>query len=191
MSSYTKTLGDIGVSVVTSELLKHGINVLLPYDDNSSYDIVIYINDSFYKIQVKTTEQIIDGCMIFSTCKSNPYQKINTLYTENEVDYFALYCLENNWCGWIKNENISRETRLRIEEPKNNQFHNIKFANDYEIHKQIVKYYNQDLLSNKIIHKVKKKYKRVRKKIPCPICNEKLIETKSNMCRACYLKSRK
>ena len=53
MASYTKVIGDIGTSVVISEFLKHGINVLLPYDDNSTYDIVIYVDEKFYKIQVK------------------------------------------------------------------------------------------------------------------------------------------
>ena len=52
LASYTKIIGDIGVSVVISEFLKHGINVLLPYDDNSPYDIVIYVDDKFYKINV-------------------------------------------------------------------------------------------------------------------------------------------
>ena len=47
MSSYTKTIGDIGTSVVVSEFLKHGISVLLPYDDNSPYDIVINVDNNF------------------------------------------------------------------------------------------------------------------------------------------------
>ena len=47
MSSHTKNIGDIGTSVIISEFLKHNINVLIPYDDNSPYDLVIYVDGIF------------------------------------------------------------------------------------------------------------------------------------------------
>lgn len=189
MASYTKEIGDIGVSVIISEFLKRGINVLLPYDDNSAYDIVIYINNNFYKIQVKTTEQVIDGCMIYKTCKTDPYNKKNTLYTKEEVDYFAFYCIETNWIGLMSFENYhSKETKIRVEFPKNNQIDKSNMMYDFDFNNQVIKYFNKELISKNIIHKEKCKKIRKRKMKLCPVCEIKEIQTKSNMCRECYLK---
>lgn len=50
MASHTKLIGDIGVAAVQLELLKHGISVLVPFDDNSKYDLIMGIDNIFYKI---------------------------------------------------------------------------------------------------------------------------------------------
>lgn len=193
MSSYTKIIGDIGTSVVISEFLKHGINVLLPYDDNSPYDIVIHIDNKFYKIQVKTTEKVkYNGSeMQFEATKSNPYSKIDPKYTEEEVDYFALYCIENDWCGLIGFDEYTPQLIIRLKPTKNNQKEKIKFANDYLIHDQILKFFNRDYIKNNIVHTEgdSKTYSNKRKMKKCPVCNENMIRIRSNMCRECYRKS--
>ena len=187
MASYTKEIGDIGASVIVSEFLKRGINVLLPYDDNSAYDVVIYIDNVFYKIQIKTTEQVIDNCMIFKTCKTDPYKKTNTLYTKNEVDFFAFYCVENDWVGFMSFEDYhGKETKIRLLPPKNNQANRSKMAENYAFHNQVLKFFNKDLLSNNIIHKEKPKYKKKYNSKLCPVCGITEIRTHVNMCRECY-----
>lgn len=196
MASYTKIIGDIGVSVVVSEFLKHGISVLLPYDDNSPYDIVIYVNNEFYKIQVKTTERVkYNGSqMDFEITKSNPYSKIDPKYVEGEVDYFALYCIENEWCGFFEFDEYKPHLTFRLKEPKNNQVKNIKFAKDYLFHDQIIRFFNKDYIKNNIVHTESdqtKVYKSKRKMKLCPVCEEKEIRINSSMCRECYDKSRK
>lgn len=189
MASYTKIIGDIGVSMVVTEFSKHRINVLLPYDDNSPYDIVIYVNNEFFKIQVKTTEQIVDNCMIFKTCKNDPYNKKVTLYTKDEVDYFAFYCIENEWCGLMSYEDYcSKETRIRTKLPNNNQIEKSKLMVDYNFHDKILDIFGKDLISNNIIHKIRKRYKKTYKKKICPICNINEIRITNSICRECYLK---
>ena len=190
MASYTKIIGDIGVSVVISEFLKHGINILLPYDDNSPYDIVIYVNDNFYKVQVKTTEKVkYDGSqMEFDITKSNPYSKIDPKYVEGEVDYFAVYCIENEWCGLFGFDEYKQKLTFRLKPPLNNQTKNIKFAKDYLFHDQVMKFFNKDYIKNTIVHTEpdKKTYSKNRKMKLCPICNQKEIRLNNNMCRECY-----
>lgn len=195
MASYTKVIGDIGESVIISEFLKHGINVLIPYDDNSTYDLVICVNDCFYKIQVKTTEKVRDsgGYMSFDITKSNPYSKIDPKYVKGEVDYFALYCIENEWCGLFEFDEYTPHMTFRLQKPKSGQVKNIKFAEDYLFHTQVVKFFNKEYIKDKIVHleSEKKTHKKKRKKKLCPICNKVEINTSNNMCRECYLKSRK
>lgn len=191
MASYTKTIGDIGVSVVISEFLKHGINVLLPYDDNSSYDLVIYVDEKFYKVQVKTTEKAkYDGSqMSFEITKSNPYSKIDPRYISGEVDYFALYCIENEWCGLFDFNEYKPNITFRLKKPKHNQTKNIKFASDYIFHDQVMKFFNKDYIKNNIIHTEgdSKKYNYNRPMKICPTCNTNKIRKNSNMCRSCYI----
>lgn len=193
MASYTKIIGDIGESVVISEFLKHGINVLIPYDDNSAYDLVICVDDCFYKIQVKTTEKVKDSgrYMSFEITKSNPYSKIDPKYVKGEVDYFALYCIENEWCGLFAFDEYVPHMTFRLKETKSGQVKNIKFADDYLLHAQIVKFFNKEYIKDKITHEESEKKSYKRKKKLCPICNKIEINISSNMCRECYLKSRK
>lgn len=187
MGAYNKTLGTIGESVILAEFLKHGINVLIPYGDNLPYDLVICINNIFYKIQVKTTEQVVDDCMVFNICKSNPYTKKNVKYTKEEVDYFALYCVETNWCGLISiNECGVKELRIKTQPPKNNQLDKSKLADDYILNKQIIKTFGLDYIKNNIVKKVYKKTKKVVKTKICPVCKKQKISIKSGMCRTCY-----
>lgn len=195
MPSYTKTIGDIGVSVVISEFLKHGINVLLPYDDNSPYDIVIYVNNEFYKVQVKTTEKVkYNGSqMDFDVTKSNPYSKIDPKYVEGEVDYFAFYCMENEWCGMLGFDEYKPQVTFRLKPPKNNQKEKVKFAKDYIFHDQVLKFFNKDYIKNNIVHTEgdEKVYKKRNRKMKlCPVCEENMIGINNNMCRSCYDKSR-
>lgn len=187
MSSYTKNIGDIGTSVIISEFLKHNINVLIPYDDNSPYDLVIYVDGKFYKIQIKTTEKVkYNEYMEFSMTRTNPYKKVNVPYKEGEVDYFALYCVENDWCGLLSIDDYSKTLRVRTKIPSNNQMKNLKFMDDLDFHNGIVKYFGKNYLKDNIEHTETKK-KRDRKTKICPYCNKNKIKENNNMCRACYL----
>lgn len=134
MSSKTKNLGDIGEYVAITEFLKRGLSVMKPIGDNDPFDLVIILNGEFKKIQVKTTEKVIDGSMIFRTNVTNPFKKTVRKYTADEVDYFFLYCSENNYMGLLSFSDYSCiQTYIRVDKPKNNQVAGIKFANQYEL----------------------------------------------------------
>ena len=191
MASYTKIIGDIGVSVIISEFLKHGINVLLPYDDNSPYDLVIYVNSKFHKIQVKTTEKVKSNGtqMQFEITKSNPYSKTDPRYLDGEVDYFALYCIENEWCGLFAFNEYKPNLTIRLKDTKNGQTKNIKFAKDYDFHDQVIKFFNKRYIKENITHTEEKKEikRRNRKTKLCPVCNINKIAPYNSMCRSCYI----
>ena len=140
MSSYTKKNGDIGEWVLITEFMKNDITVLKPIGDNDSFDFVIMINNKFLKVQVKTTEYIKNNCMVFCTNITNPFKKSTRKYTEEEVDLFGLYCVENNYIGLLSfDDYTSKETIIRIKAPKNNQVNNVKMMNDYLFDVQLKK----------------------------------------------------
>ena len=136
MSSTTKTIGDIGEAVLTAEFLKNNIQVLKPVGDNLPFDLLIMVKGEFKKIQIKTTRKVVDGKMVFRTNVTNPYKKTYRKYTENEVDYFGLYCLENNYVGLLPFcDYTCRDTVIRTTRPLNNQINRAKMSEDYEFSK--------------------------------------------------------
>ena len=160
--------------------------------DNQPFDLIIYCNGIFYKIQVKTTEKIIGGShMKFGLNRTNPFTKERFLYNKDEVDYFALYCIENNWCGLLPYRENIRELNVRLKQTKNNQTKNIIFATDVDFDIQIKKIWGLDKISNNIIHDEILTNSRIQKRKTkiCPICKNKQIKLTSKTCRECYLKS--
>ena len=188
MASRTKLIGDIGTAKIISELLMYNISVLLPYDDNSPYDIVAIINGKYCRIQVKTTEKVrFSEKMEFSIDRSGPYKITPREYSDDEVDYFALYCIENDWCGLIGFEDYSPTSMFRVVPTANNQTKGIKFAEDYTLDKQLRKIFNVTNIRDSIVHdEVKHTGNRDRKTKICPICNKNKIKENSKMCRECY-----
>ena len=131
----TVSIGDLGESCAIMKFVQVGAVVSKPLTNNARYDLIVEINNKLYRTQVKTTNFVKDGKMEFAT-KTTNYTKGNwksTAYSNQEIDLFFLYCVENNWCGlYIPNEeNIPQQFTIRLEPPKNNQKKGIHLANDY------------------------------------------------------------
>lgn len=132
----TKKLGLLGELKAQYDFLKEGFNISTPLGDYCSYDLLVEKENKILRIQVKTCEKIIDGKINFKISSNNYY--VNKNYTEQDADYFYLYCLENE-TGYlypVKNSNI-RGIYLRIDPPKNNQTKGINFAKDFLFQEKI------------------------------------------------------
>lgn len=130
----SRAVGNIGESIAISEFVKRGIPVFTPFGQNSPVDMLVYINKKFIKIQVKTTEEIKRGKMIFDICRTNGFTGENKKYTEDEVDYFFLYCVENDFKGLISFEELNPRYTLciRCDKTKNGQVKGINNAENYQ-----------------------------------------------------------
>ena len=138
MISTTNTVGIIGEQAAILAFVSHGYQVSTPVGNNARYDLVVDIDGRFVRIQVKTTQCVKNGLMVFGTCKSNPYKHEGIRYNKNEVDFFALYCIENGYLGLFPvSEQSLKQTTLRLEKPRSKQRANVKFADDYEFNKMI------------------------------------------------------
>ena len=139
----TKTQGSFAEIAVIKEFLKNEFKVSLPYGDNSSYDLIIEDKSGkLYKIQVKSCQNVTDGVCIFKTGKnrSNNTQNFRISYQNNEVDIFALYCLELDEIYLIPYEEAGIDkTTIRIETPKGNNLKGIKFRENYIFSNQLNK----------------------------------------------------
>lgn len=142
----TVEIGDIGEAIAIAEFTQAGFIVSKPLSNNARYDLIIDRNNKLYRVQVKTTLKIKDGKMPFPTKSTNYVQgKLKPeRYTQDEIDLFFLYCVDNGWKGifYLKDVfQVPLELKIRIEEPKNGQKIGVKFAKDYEFNKQIKRLY--------------------------------------------------
>ena len=140
MSSHTKRVGDIGEYSIIAKLMKiDGIYVSKPFGDNCPYDIIIDINSSIYRCQIKTCEFVKEGVMRFYINITNPFNKTKRSYCSDEVDLFLLYCIENDYSGLMTfSDYTSNETVIRTELPLSYFYTNVKLASEFEMNKRIL-----------------------------------------------------
>ncbi len=140
MYDNSSVVGNIGETMALSEFARRGITVLIPFGKNVPYDLVIQIENKFFRIQCKTTQRPYkEGQMRFNICRTNGFTGEHKRYADNEIDYFCLYCIENDYIALVPMEEISssREFVIRTEKPKNNQLKGIHMADDYSIDNQL------------------------------------------------------
>lgn len=136
----TKQIGNIGEAKVLSEFVRLGIPVYLPFGDNEKADLIAEFNGKLNKIQVKSSQKIIEDKVKFSLVSSTMHRQngVKHIYTENEIDYFALYNLERDkvYLVSINEEGLPKnEVTIRFNPPKNkNQFKTF-LEEDYLIEK--------------------------------------------------------
>lgn len=120
----TKQIGNIGEAKVLSEFVRLGIPVYLPFGDNEKADLIAEFNGKLNKIQVKSSQKIIEDKVKFSLVSSTMHRQngVKHIYTENEIDYFALYNLERDkvYLVSINEEGLPKnEVTIRFNPPKN------------------------------------------------------------------------
>lgn len=135
----SRAVGNIGESIAVSEFVKRELPVFLPFGQNTPVDILVYLNEKFLKIQVKTTEEVKNGVMEFDISRTNGFTGRRKTYEKNEVDYFFLYCVENDFRGLISYEDLNSRYSLRIrcEKTKNRQAKKINNIENYRFENKI------------------------------------------------------
>lgn len=97
-----KKQGDLGVARAVYEFTRLGYVVLAPLSDSSKYDLVVDDGERLYRVQVKTTRQMLSHggfAVNLKTCGGNTKQ--NTTRNRHPDDYDVLFVLtQDNRC-WI------------------------------------------------------------------------------------------
>lgn len=136
----TKQKGDISEAKCLFEFQKRGIPVLIPWGDKDRYDLVIEFNGSFYRIQVKTSNEYNNGAVTCYTRSSHDHTTHKNHYTyQNQVDFFFFYNFKLDKCALVPMSVIGDKTsiKLRIDNPKNNRTKGIKYFDDFSIDKTL------------------------------------------------------
>lgn len=131
MKHITTDKGDIGVLLVSADLIKKGIPIFTPISATCPFDLLIYYNNFFKRVQVKY-RSILNGTLSVNLKRNTIVNGKNVSSFKNEeVDILAIYCKDNSQIYYIDSKEISKTITLRIDNSKNNQMKNVKFAKDY------------------------------------------------------------
>lgn len=118
---------------VLTDLAGKGFIVSVPYGHNHRYDLIVDINGSLKRIQIKYTKS--NGETIHVRCRSLcAAAKYNYKYTSKDIDYIAVYDETINKCFYIKSAllgNGRNSISLRIIESKSGQKKKSLWAKDF------------------------------------------------------------
>ena len=132
---HTKTKGDLGVLKAQADLCYKGFLVCFPISEHAPFDLALYKNGLFKRVQVKS--RTIDKHGAISVRFESSYSDSKKTHTKkvdlNEIDLYCVYFLDNNTCYYFNPHDFVNGTTLalRVETPRNNQIVNVKFAVDY------------------------------------------------------------
>ncbi len=134
---HPKDVGDRSTLAIILVLHQSGYGVLLPFGENTRYDLAIERDRNVYLVQCKTG-RLLGGAVRFRTASSyyhHPNPKMPAKHYVDQVDFFAVYCAETEGVYLIPIADIKAESlaSLRVDPPHNNQRDRIRFAADYEI----------------------------------------------------------
>lgn len=131
MRHITSEKGDIGELKVSADLIAKGYSVFTPISSTSPFDLLVYVNNKYLRVQVKyRTISPIGVITAVLARHSISYSKI-TAVPNTYVDLLAIYCPDTDKCYYVYTNEIEGSITLRFMKPKNNQSKGLRFAEDY------------------------------------------------------------
>jgi hypothetical protein len=137
MREHPKTIGNRSTVAIMLGLVEAGYEVLVPFGENTRYDLVIDDGRSLSRVQCKTG-RLRKGAVVFRTCSSyahHPNPRVVRRPYQGDIDYFGVYCPETGGVYLVPIEQAALKTTasLRFFPAQNNQYDRVRFAADYEI----------------------------------------------------------
>ena len=137
MRHHPKDVGDRSTLAIMYALDLHGYPLLIPFGENTRYDLVVEVGQRLRRVQCKTG-RLRSGAVRFSTCSSyahHPNPKILQRHYRGQIDDFAVFCPELGTVYLIPVDDVPAERRasLRVEPARNGQRKNIRLAAQYEL----------------------------------------------------------
>jgi hypothetical protein len=134
---HPKDVGDDSTIAIIFALRRAGFRILMPFGENTRYDLVTDDGRSLRRVQCKTG-RLRNGAVIFSTCSHyghHPNPKVPRRDYLDDVDDFAVFCPAIGAVYLVPIEDLQTRTygTLRIEPPRNGQYKRIRLAAAYEI----------------------------------------------------------
>lgn len=132
----TNQKGNLGEVRVLTEFIKLGIPCYLPYGDGNNVDLIADFGGKLNRIQVKTTETLNKaGAMEWKTTRQEGYHGNRVTYSNNDIDYFAFYCIETDIVCLVPfDENFPTSTlSIRLDSYEGKRLNAMRFASDYSV----------------------------------------------------------
>src|SRR4051812_29270651 len=137
MGRHPKAIGDLTTLAVMLVLSELGYTVLVPFGENTRYDLVIGAAGRLERVQCKTG-RLRNGTIWFNTCSSyahHPNPKVAKRTYVGQADHFGVYCPETGGVYLVPlgAARTARMAGLRVEPTRNGQQKLIRLAKDYEV----------------------------------------------------------
>jgi hypothetical protein len=134
---HPKKKGDRSTLAIMLALNEAGYRLLVPFGENTRYDLVIDGGVRLARVQCKTG-RLRNGGVVFNACSSyahHPNPRVVKRDYQGEIDYFGVFCPETRQSYLVPIEHVPTRysATLRFDPPRNNQRVGIRFAADYEI----------------------------------------------------------
>ena len=139
-SMNTSQIGNIGESKTLCELTKLGVPCYIPFGDGNTSDLIADFNGKLNRIQVKTTNSLSEnGVMEWKITRQEGYHGNRVTYDLNSIDFFALYCVENDILCFVPFDNNFPSSTISIRPDDYNGIRKncMRFASDFSINKII------------------------------------------------------
>jgi PD-(D/E)XK endonuclease len=116
-----------------------GYPILLPFGENTRYDLVIDEGKRLARVQCKSG-RLQHGAVLFKACSiyaHHPNPKVTFRPYHGEIDYFAVYCSARSGVYLVPIAHVpnSHQVSLRVDPARNNQQLGVRLAARYEIAK--------------------------------------------------------
>ena len=149
-------IGKAGEYLVCANLILKGF-VAFPSEQGLPYDVLLDNGSKLLKVQVKTTEkprlisqERINPIPVYSFSIKRAGKDGKTRYGLNEIDLFALVCLDTMQIGYITNKEMPTTINIRVDNLRGS-YHDEKGVKDYEM---CLKEYKTDKNKSNIARKL-------------------------------------
>ena len=134
---HPKEIGDRSTLAAMLGLKAAGYALLMPFGENTRYDLVIDDGDELARVQCKTG-RLRQGAVEFPVTSTYGHHRNPTTARRpyhGQIDYFAVYCPETAgvYLVPIRDVTTRASAKLRIETARNGQRKRIRQARSYEI----------------------------------------------------------
>ena len=136
---HPKEIGDRSTLAIIFAFKIQGWDVLVPFGENTRYDLVVDRGNQLLRVQCKTG-RLRNGAVVFRTCSSyahHPNPKVARRDYAGQIDEFAVFCPETQGVYAIPIQDVltKQEARLRVAAAANNQRTGVRLAAAYEVAK--------------------------------------------------------
>ena len=133
MPHHTKDKGDLGVFKAQADLAAQGFMVLLPLTEHAPFDLVIYKDRIFRRVQIRYRTCNRSGCLNIRlrSIWNDRHGPHRVTMDKEEVDIVCVYCPETDSCYYFDPKAINQSINLRVKAARNHQCTSVRIAEDY------------------------------------------------------------
>ena len=135
--NHSKDIGDRSTFAIMYPLRARGHCILVPFGENTRYDLAIDDGTRPARVQCKTG-RLRQGAIVFKTSSTyghHPNPKVIKRDCLDEVDFFAVFCPETGGVYLLPIEDMPNRSmaQLRVDPARNGQQRRVRLAARYEI----------------------------------------------------------